>query len=62
MMSSMGKHEGVLGTIMGVGFDALGAPRDPTIGGTSVIGGMGIPSSILKSRGIKPLFCPYGGS
>jgi hypothetical protein len=62
MMSFMGKHGGVLGTIVGVKFGGLSTLGDLTIGGMGMTWGMGICSSTLKSRGIKHSFCPFIGS
>jgi len=59
MMSFMDKHGGVLGTIVGVKFGGLSTLRDPTIGGMGMTWGMGICSSTLTLRGIKPSFCPF---
>ncbi len=55
----MGRHGAVLGTIVGVESGALSTLGDPTMGMTW---GMEICSSTLKSRGIKPSFCPFIGS
>lgn len=59
MMNFMGRHGGVLGTILGVEFGALSTLGDATLGMTW---GMGICSSTLKPRGIKLSFFPFIGS